>query len=264
VAQIRLDTTAATPRDITLAGLWLRDAQSAYDLTPQALQSLAHLEPGVVMRATMDNTHYATTLAHHMPSAISNVPQAGSLLAEYGAGQAGMSLWLKELQAKVLQGPGLDPDDAVFIDWCLGEAWSRMANQLQQSGINPADTALWPSWYDQNILTPQLAHWAGLGVMPDLAIDPVPYQSPMLICTHPDTLLHQSSQSYSMAVEVGLVDSARSLLAPGQAESDVEFPQHEDDQLALWALGGLKRSPTSYAGIRSLGPMSLEILDYDP
>lgn len=260
IARIHADSIVSPTRDTVILGLHLRDDQLGATLSAQAQLTLSHLESWLAAGARMDNSHYATLLAHHTPSYFRSDATGDALIAMYGASDSGMSFWLKDMLGKVANAVDLDSDDIAYVDWTLSEAWDRLTKTLAMDNIDPNSFGLWQDWYTQNIQTRQLPLYTTLGSKPELGLDPGFFQTPTLISTHGNTIVHQTGQTYSQFVEVGKTDAVSSILPPGQAEGDHEFPLHQEDQASIWAQAALRGSPTSLAGIQNLGPWTRETL----
>lgn len=247
----RLDDVNGARRDLCELGLWLRDGQSAFRLSAEALDALALLEPWWSAGASMAGGQLAAALAWQMDLGF-HVDKAGEALVEtYGGGENGLTYFLASALQAVDEGSGLSLPEADFVDRVLAGAW------LKASMIGPGTT--WSAWYTANVLTFDLSSWqtieglpAPQGAAPPLTIGPVP-------CADGGTLASRPEQAYTQVVQPGTAAVARSLLAPGASEL---LGAHDLDQVPLWEGDTTKPSPRTLAEIHQSGPYTVTTLTY--
>ena len=209
--------------------------------------------------AALDGAAPGTALASFLTTGLFlDKPTHLPMATMHGRGAAGLAAYLKAKVAQ-LESPAPAPltsADLEFLDDVLAEAYQAVTGE---EGAGTADPASWDSWYAAAKLENTLPVWKLLGgvdlLMPNLTHGP-------LFAVDTETLASQSAQAYTQLVPIGVTDGARSLLPPGQAEPGSGAP-FEASQVALWAAGALRPSPTSVPGIVDVGLYGpLKVLEY--
>ncbi len=242
VLDVHHDTVNVGFRDFVVLGLHLRDGQSVYRPSTDALSCLTHLEPWLNAGATLDNQHHGTALASQM-ELMFRPNTAGDLAITFGGGGNGLNLFLKTMLDKISQSQALSNEEAEYIDQVLADAYRQMI------GIEP-DSNQWQQWYADNHLNIDLPHWTSLEGFPSL--DPGTTTSVTVTTANGGTLLSPKAQSFTQFAEVG-TENHVTVMPLGAAESGT----YANDQQALWESEQFKLSPLSLGRHFHIGYSSL-------
>ena len=210
VLAVHSDSVNAARRDIVRFASHLRQTLKR-ELSPDAARALDHLTPWLDRGAKSDLTEPGAALAGEINTFFRfiNTP----LAATYGGGESGITRFLRDLAARIAADPRtpLNQDEHDFLDRTLAGAW-QSANQ--RFGDDPA------RWNDRAraLFTRQrlgyfdsLDGFGSLDPQHDLSMPP-------LDTIDGGTIRSQSGQSYTQYVPLHDVDSAMTLLPPGQSE----------------------------------------------
>jgi penicillin amidase len=187
------------------------------------------------------------------------VNQTGEAINEtYGGGENGLSLFLDTLMATIAADPDarIDADSVRYLDQTLTTAWTTAMGAS-------ADSSTWDALYASGSQTnPVYSYFADdLALLGDAVDTGIEVAAPTLQCADGQTIWSQLGQTYSHVVDLNDVDSATSVLAPGNTEGP------DDDawqsQLDDWATGTLKPAPISIDASGAIADSEL-VLTYDP
>ena len=252
VEALRFDAVNTARRDFVELGLWLRDSQPSFTLSPDAASALVELEPWWLAGATMDGVLPGATLAWHMDLNFRPTEAGQTLIDTYGGGENGLNLFQKSVIAGIHSAQPLAAEEADYVDRVLAGAF------VLTSAIGPASS--WPSWFQDNVLTFDLEAGKTLeGLAPPagsaapLSIGPVP-------CSDGGSLCSPHEQANTHVVEPGAGPVASSLLPPGTSE---HAGPHELDQVPLWEGNATKPAPRTLAEVQS-GAFTETMLKYSP
>ncbi|MCI0461869.1 MAG: penicillin acylase family protein [Gemmataceae bacterium] len=243
VLDIHFDTVNPARRDIVRVGLHLRDGLQR-TLSAEASEALAHLEGWYRRGAKSNLTEAGCALAGEIPMdnfRIKHTP----LVARYGGGGSGLVRFLSDVQARLARDAkaALSREEQDFIDQALASAWK---SARQRYG---ADPARWQERARAQVEQQRLGYFdslAGFG-----SLDPSgDLTTPALTCVDGNTIQSQAGQSYTQYIPLHDVDSARSLLPPGQSEK-VESPWRTATR-ELWARGELHPAPLSRKAVEKI------------
>jgi penicillin G amidase len=242
VLAIHYDSINPARRDIVRAGLHLRDRLKR-TLSPDASQALQLLDAWFAHGAKSDLNEAGCALAGEINTFFRfvNTPLAG----KFGGGETGLSRFLRDLEGRLAGNPPveLDREEQDFIDQALALAWQ---SARQQWGDNPER---WNQnardqvrrrrlgWFDS------LDGFGSLAAAGDLTM-------PGLTCVDGGTLKSQAAQSYTQFVPLHDIDSARSLLPPGHADS--AEARARTSTLDEWANGELHPAPLSRKAVSQI------------
>jgi len=242
VLEVHFDTVNPARRDIVRAGFHLRDTLGR-TLTPDARQALEHLKAWHEQGARSDLTVSGAELATEVSTffRFMNTPLAG----KYGGGETGLARFLHGLAERLAADPkaDLDRDEEDFVDQALAGAWQAAQ---QRYG---ADPARWNARARAQVQQRRLGRFEtldGFGSL-DAAHDLL---TPALACVDGGTIQSQGAQSYTHYVPLHDVDSALSLLPPGQSET--LGAASRTSNLELWAQGELHPAPLSRAAVNEI------------
>lgn len=245
----RSDAVHTARRDFVELGLWLRDAQPGFALSPEAANALIELEPWWLAGAVMDGVLPGATLAWHMDLSFHADDVGRALVDGYGGGENGLQLFLKSMLVGINAGLPLPSQSADYVDAVLAGAW------LQASAIGPA--GVWPNWFQANVLTFDVVSWKTLEGLPSPSGSPGPLSIGPVSCADGGALCAAPEQSYTQVVELGAGPVARSLLPPGTSEAAL-------DQVPLWESDATKPAPRTLAEVQASGPTTQTTLAYTP
>lgn len=258
---LHLDRVVSAFRDIVVVGKHLRDVQG-YPLSANALAALRALIPWHAAGAKMDASQGGVAVAHFLRTTLRADWAAASVVANYGSGEGGMSLFMRAMHKHVTSSPvvPLTSDEASVIDFMLGEAYTKVPGSVLVS--NSAMQA----WYTSTILTgsssavPSTAIAYGKSLDNNTAWTPLEIDFGPLIAAHGATNLSQKSDAFTQFVAMSQPDQARSILPLGVSEHPTS--PHFVDQQAMWEAGQLKPAPYSLAGVTALGILSTTLLSH--
>ncbi|HUR27259.1 MAG TPA: penicillin acylase family protein, partial [Planctomycetota bacterium] len=256
------DRVLPSAREITLIGAYLRD-RTTFQLSSLALTALRSLVPWVNAGAQMDAEHGGVALAHFLRRSSRRDWASPALLAKYGAGEAGLSLFLRTVKAKISASPplSLTSEESGAIDFLLADAQRKLPAAAAASLRAMAD------WYTQNFLVGSTAPGTGAPFVYGQQLEGAGAWDPNLtfafgplLATDPSTNCSQKGDSYSQFVRPSLTDGAESILPLGISEhpSAPEFT----NQKAAWEAARLKPSPTTLPGVQALGPTQTTVLSH--
>ena len=285
LTQDRVNSIAASVVEYALV---LRDTQN-YALTSTATLALGHLEPWWQAGGHLDGATPGAVVARQMASTYDKINRAykntirRSVFDRYGVRGFGMM----NLLAEIHRGLGLNPvrliadDEAKAIDALLSDAWRD--TWVAFTGRTLPE---WPAEYQARYFAfgsdyplragrlrraGQLLRW---GFLPfrsaPLPLDPanqdvesdgfwLPFGPN--IATYAGTMADIPNAAYNQFVRMGIVDGAESMLAVGTTERP--NTPHFRSHLTRLAQGKLKLSPTSDAGMTSVGVDLANMLQFN-
>jgi len=261
-ADIHLDRVLPTARDLTLLGKHLRDVQG-YPLSTNARNALRALIPWQTQGARMDATAGGVAVAHFLRRTLRNNWVPSTLTAAHGAGQSGMSHFLRSAIKKITGVPpqNLAADEATAVEFTLAEAQSMLPAAAGTTGASMLQ------WYVDQFLTGSTASNTGAPFGYGRQQEGFPAWDPSikvsfgpLIASDGDTNLSQKGDSFTQFVRPSLTDGATTVLAIGVSEhpSSPWFT----NQKALWESGQLKPAPQTLAGVQAMGSTQTTNLTY--
>ncbi len=236
IRDIHYDNVNPAIREILRLGYHLRD-NLEIPLSEETTLTLRYLSNWYQEGSKSDVNLEGTALTSQISFVFraNNFPE---LVAEYGGGGGGLSLFLRTLGARLDRDENakLNRVEVCFVETVLSEAWNRA---IRRYGSNPRD---WHEAFLGELEEIQLAYFQTLDGFPSLDPSRNIFR-PNLICIDGNTIWSQVSQAYTQWVPLHDVDKAESLLPIGNNE-ELENP-YIDENLLLWAEGGLHPAPFS-------------------
>ncbi|KAA3607744.1 MAG: penicillin acylase family protein [Planctomycetota bacterium] len=252
VFDIHFDVVQPARRDLVKLLRHLARVQN-YPISSSSDAALRHLGPWEQAGARMDNSHYATYLAHRMNLQFRANTAGPVLVAQYGGADNGLQFFLKTKIADIEANPPVDltVEEADFVDMVVGDAYDALIAQ------HP-DPLTWQSDFENEQLNKEIVKWTSLEGFPSLTPGDRVAVGP-LDCVDGGTILAQMTQSWSQKVIVGPIDGAETVAPLGQSE---HLGPHHLDQQVLWESLAFKPSPVTRAGVAALPGLSIQMLQY--
>ena len=250
VFRYHADTVNSARRNFATVGIWLRDNQSSYQLSDDAVSALTHLELWLADGATMDNNHYGTAFADNLDLMFRG-SNAGQPAIEFGDGEAGLVLFFDAMLAKISATPSEDltVPQADYINQVLEDAYT---GTMAAAGTPD----LWQVWYDTNKLMVSIETWKSLEKAPSL--NPGNFVTAVLPTVDNATILSSPTQTFTQMVDLGLIDGGLTTMPPGNSENGDNF----DSQHVLWGTGAVKQAPITIQGLNGAGITSSIVIQY--
>ncbi len=280
VIALRSDPVWTFGRDLALVGLALRDGFVGVDgapaaLGPQAEAVLGWLEPWVdadqdgpvQVDLAADGALQGSQAAHALAFQLGRLPfrstQFGGnvppeLIAVYGSGEGGFAYFLRTLRAQVSAGTDLDSSAAAFVEFALAKALEATVQATGAAGLSPS----WSAWFDANVQSAALPHYASLLGLPAFGNGSVPVGP--VEAGAPTTLAGQLEAAHTQTATLlpGGSAALRTLNPLGQSEHPASA--HHADQRALWegSPQAMKDQPFDRAELAAVaGPLQVTLLE---
>lgn len=242
VRDIHYDTVNPARREIVRIGLHLRDGLKR-ELSEDALQALAHLEPWYRAGASSSLTSKGAELAIELNTFFRFMNTDLALV--YGGGESGLAYFLKTAAARLERDAQADfsPIEQAYLDQVLAGAWQSAREK------HGGDPSAWNERAQLAVRQRRLGYFESLDGFPTLdAAQDLKY--PALAITDGGTIASQASQSYTQWVPMHDPDQAQSVLPIGQSE----WPNKPSrtSTMSLWSEGKLHPAPLSRAKVEPL------------
>jgi penicillin amidase len=242
VLDIHADAVNPARRDMVRIGLHLRDGLKR-ELSADARAALKHLEGWYQRGAQSDLTEAGAEVAGEVSTLfrLRNTP----LAAKYGGGEAGLTRFLGEVQARLAKDAKAEVswEEQDLIDQALAGAWK---SAQQRYG---ADPARWNEQARAAVRQQRLGYFDSLDGFGSLD-QSGNLMAPALTCVDGGTIQSQGSQSYTQYVPLHNVDLALTVLPPGHAEK-ADSPWRTTT-MDLWAKRQLHPAPLSRKAVEKI------------
>ncbi len=239
VLAIHFDSTNPAKRTIVKAAVYIAESKEM-EITQETAEALEVLKPWLENGAKADLREAGYPIVHHM---VTNFRMFGTPLARYGGGESGLVRFCQTLEEcmnkkEILGQPEIDyVDDSIAIG--LETCQKRYGK----------DPSTWAAQLEAELTKRPLEYMSSLDRLPSL--------NPKWDTTFPalhvwdgHTVQSQAAESYTQWISLADVDSALSLLPPGNSE----LPGSENflDQKKAWAEGQLHPAPLTFSKVKDI------------